>query len=224
MEDLDYQIDRGKRKNVYISIQDGKVVVKIPKRFPEYKIKEILKEKEDWIYKKLKEYNNSKNKKDYKDGQTIYIFGEEYTLKIDQTIKKRNYVQIEEKNVIIYISKDLYLEDKDIDEKIIEDIMEKFYLQIAKKELPVVFKEMEQYVGLHPSKLKIQNMKRAWGNCNSKKEIHLNKNLIKYSKREISYVCIHELCHLKYMNHSKDFWNMVAYYMPEYKMVEKELK
>ena len=42
MEDLDYQIDRGKRKNVYISIQDDKVVVKIPKRFPEYKIKEIL--------------------------------------------------------------------------------------------------------------------------------------------------------------------------------------
>ena len=67
-------------------------------------------------------------------------------------------------------------------------------------------------------------MKRAWGNCNSKKEIHLNKNLIKYSKREISYVCLHELCHLKYMNHSKDFWNMVAYYMPDYKMAEKELK
>ena len=224
MEELDYQIDRGKRKNVYISIQDGKVVVKVPKRFPEYKVKEILKEKENWIYKKLKEYSNSKNKKEYKDGQMVYIFGEEYTLRIKQTIKKRSYVQIEEKNVIIYISKDLYWSDKDIEEKIIEDIMEKFYLQLAKKELPVVFKEMEQYVGLHPSKLRIQNMKRAWGNCNSKKEIHLNKNLIKYSKKEISYVCIHELCHLKYMNHSKDFWNMVSYYMPDYKMAEKELK
>ena len=67
-------------------------------------------------------------------------------------------------------------------------------------------------------------MKRAWGNCNTKKDIHLNTNLIKYSKQAIEYVCLHEICHLKYMNHSKVFWKMVESYMPNYKEIEKELR
>ena len=45
-----------------------------------------------------------------------------------------------------------------------------------------------------------------------------------YSIHAIEYVCLHEICHLKHMNHSKKFWNMVEEYMPDYKIAEKELK
>ena len=45
-----------------------------------------------------------------------------------------------------------------------------------------------------------------------------------YSRQAIEYVCLHELCHLKYMNHSKKFWDLVEYYMPDYKLVKKELR
>ena len=75
-----------------------------------------------------------------------------------------------------------------------------------------------------PESFRVKRLKRVWGNCSSKKVISLNYNLIKYSKKAMDYVVIHELSHLKHMNHSKDFWNMVERYMSDYKIAEKELK
>lgn len=84
--------------------------------------------------------------------------------------------------------------------------------------------ELIQETGLKPNKITIKQIKYAWGSCSSKKNITLNLELIKYSQQAIRYVILHELCHLKYMNHSKDFWNLVEKYMPNYKQVKKEFK
>mgnify|MGYP002321381273 CR=1 FL=1 len=84
--------------------------------------------------------------------------------------------------------------------------------------------ELIQKTGLKPNKITIKQIKYAWGSCSSKKNITLNLELIKYSQHAIRYVILHELCHLKYMNHSKDFWNLVEKYMPNYKQVKKEFK
>lgn len=83
-------------------------------------------------------------------------------------------------------------------------------------------KELIKMTGLIPNKIRIRNIKYAWGTCSVNKNITINYNLIKYSKQAIRYVILHELCHLKYMNHSKEFWNLVQRYMPEYKQVKKE--
>ena len=48
--------------------------------------------------------------------------------------------------------------------------------------------------------------------------------LMKYDREVIQYVVLHEICHLRYMNHSNDFWNMVEKYMSNYKDVRKRLK
>ena len=45
-----------------------------------------------------------------------------------------------------------------------------------------------------------------------------------YNRHIIDYVVLHEICHLKHMNHSKSFWAMVEKYMPDYKEARKELK
>lgn len=84
--------------------------------------------------------------------------------------------------------------------------------------------ELIQETELKPNKITIKQIKYAWGSCSSKKNITINLELIKYSKQAIRYVILHEICHLKYMNHSKDFWNLVEKYMPYYKQVKKEFK
>lgn len=84
--------------------------------------------------------------------------------------------------------------------------------------------ELIQKTGLKPNKITIKQIKYAWGSCSSKKNVTLNLELIKYGQQAIRYVILHELCHLKYMNHSKDFWNLVEKYMPNYKQVKKEFK
>ena len=78
--------------------------------------------------------------------------------------------------------------------------------------------------GLKPKEVNIKKLRATWGICSSKKTISINQNLMAYSRHAIEYVCLHEVCHLKYMNHSKDFWNMVEKYMPDYKLAKLELK
>ena len=101
---------------------------------------------------------------------------------------------------------------------------EKYYREEAEKKIPEIMEKMILKTGLKPKEYKLFNFKRAWGNCSNKKVIKLNTKLVMYSDNAIEYVCIHELCHLKYLNHSKAFWNLVKNYMPNYKMIEKELK
>lgn len=84
--------------------------------------------------------------------------------------------------------------------------------------------ELIKQTGLMPNKITIKQIKYAWGSCSSKKNITINLELIKYSEQAIRYVILHEFCHIKYMNHSKYFWNLVEKYMPDYKQVKKEFK
>lgn len=91
----------------------------------------------------------------------------------------------------------------------------------------IVQKSIEKYsekLGIKPNKVRIKNIKYAWGSCSSKKNISINMQLAKKSEEVIEYVVLHEMCHLIYMNHSKQFWNLVEKNMPEYKEYKKELK
>lgn len=74
-------------------------------------------------------------------------------------------------------------------------------------------------------KLRIRKMSTKWGVCNvTKKVITLNSELIKIDIKYLNYVIYHELSHLVYPNHSKDFWFLVEHYVPNYKNYKKEMK
>ena len=84
--------------------------------------------------------------------------------------------------------------------------------------------ELIKETGLIPNKVRIRDIKYAWGSCSANKNVTISYKLIYYSKDVIKYVILHELCHIKYMNHSKAFWDLVANYMPNYKEIKKEFK
>lgn len=73
-------------------------------------------------------------------------------------------------------------------------------------------------------KLKINLAKTCWGSCNSKRIIALNASLLFFGLECLEYVIIHECAHLKYMDHSKNFWQLVAKYCPDYAMIKQSLK
>jgi len=81
-----------------------------------------------------------------------------------------------------------------------------------------------QQTGFHINNLKIKKMKSAWGICYRNRNITLNLLLICCPISVIDYVIFHELCHLKHMNHSKDFWAEVAKFCPQYKVHKLWLK
>jgi len=69
-------------------------------------------------------------------------------------------------------------------------------------------------MGFSYSELKFRKMKSRWGSCNSKGVITLNKKLIKTPETCVDYVIIHELAHLKHLNHSKKFHTLIDKYHP----------
>ena len=91
----------------------------------------------------------------------------------------------------------------------------------------VVTKSIEKYarnVGEVPNKVTIKEMKSAWGSCTGNRNISINSRLAKKEEKLIEYVVLHEICHLKHMNHSKEFWKLVEKNMKDYKMCRKLLK
>ena len=151
---------------------------------------------------------------------------------------KNVYIQIKDGKVIIKAPK--RISKKEIEkiikskEEWINKNIEKAQKKQEKKELyskeefiqivEEISRELVEETGLVPNNMRIRKIKYAWGSCSSKKNITINYNLIKYSREAIRYVILHELAHLKYMNHSKDFWALVEKYMPYYKEVKKEFK
>lgn len=97
-------------------------------------------------------------------------------------------------------------------------------IENLKNKLEYIFPELIKQTNLVPNKIRIRNIKYAWESCSSNKNITINLKLVNKSEEEIKYVALHELCHLKYMNHSDKFWNLVEKYMPNYKEIRKQLK
>lgn len=151
---------------------------------------------------------------------------------------KNVYIQVKEGKVIIKAPKRITKKEL---EKIIENKKEwiKKSLEKSKQKQEKINKytdeELKKIVekqanaliketGLIPNKIRIRDIKYAWGTCSANKNITINYKLIKYSEQAIRYVILHELCHLKYMDHSKEFWGLIEKYMPNYKEAKKEFK
>lgn len=77
---------------------------------------------------------------------------------------------------------------------------------------------------LHFNEVKYRKMKSRWGSCSSAKVLTFNTELIKTKKELIDYVVVHELAHLKHMNHSRAFHSFVDRYLPNSKGYRQELK
>lgn len=151
---------------------------------------------------------------------------------------KNVYIQIKYGKVIVKAPK--RLSEKQIDEIVRkkQDWIEKSLQKSQKKQerkakytkeqfIQVVeenAKELMKMTGLRPKRVRVKEIKYAWGTCSSKQNITINQKLICYPEEVIRYVILHELAHLKYMNHGKEFWNLVETYMPYYKEIKKELK
>ena len=210
-----YTINKAKIKNIYITIENGEVVIKAPWYTTRNQIQEVVESKRDWIMKKLEEYNVSPRKaKEYEDGEKFQILGESYYLNIYYKDINNAILNVENEKIEIILPLS-YAE---------EDNTEQIKKMIEEKEVESAMEKTRKMVGLAPEEYKIKKIKYAWGTCSSRKVITINQNLMMYSRKAIEYVVLHEICHLKYMNHSKKFWEMVESYMPDYKEAEKELK
>lgn len=79
-------------------------------------------------------------------------------------------------------------------------------------------------VGVYPQKINIRKFKSRWGSATKDNVINLNENLLMIPKKVIDYVILHEICHLKILDHSHRFWHLLKKFMPSYLEQKKWLE
>lgn len=98
-----------------------------------------------------------------------------------------------------------------------------FYKREAQAFLTARLEFWASETGLRPRRLIFRANQTRWGSCTSAGHISLNWKLICQAPALMDYVIVHELCHLRHLNHSADFWNLVESYLPSYREVEEVL-
>ncbi|MDS1008728.1 M48 family metallopeptidase [Clostridium sporogenes] len=215
-ERYEYNLKTKKRKTISIKIGKEFVIeVTAPLRTNEYTIEQLLKKEEKWIIKKIKKL------KEVEDFHGYYYLGQLYYLEIKEVKSLYFKLEVNNNKFIIYINSDILKDNREV---IIKDNLEKFY----KKQAIDVLKERTDYYSnilkVAPKNIVIKNQKTLWGSCSSKGNINYNYKIVMAPLEILDYIVVHELCHLVYMNHSKDFWDLVESIIPDWKKRRNWLK
>jgi predicted metal-dependent hydrolase len=101
------------------------------------------------------------------------------------------------------------------------------YLKYKDQALILVKNKLEhfnQFYNFKYNKVTIRNQSTRWGSCSRRGNINFNYKLALLPENLVDYVIVHELCHLGEFNHSKDFWDLVARTIPDFKERRQELR
>lgn len=210
VEGLDITIKYRKgMKNIYLRVEkNGDIVVKAPLRTPNYVVKKL-------IYENLSELKRRKNnilnslpkKREYKTGETYFIFGKE--LPIEVVNSNKNTLIITEEKLILVVKNEN--QDK-------EKIFQKGIRKKLRQQSLYFIKKYEPIMNVKANELRIKKMNTRWGTCNLEaKRIWINEELVKYPISCLEHIVVHELTHLLEINHTPRFYKLLEYYYPEYR-------
>jgi len=194
----------------YLRLQinnSNELEVVLPRRYKHEKIEDFIIQKKKWILKHLKE----------KKKQESLFLGEAVNIIM-------NYDLFLKKPRIVYLVKKIIASiPANYNSFTQEDIYNIWLKHKAKDYVPRRVKELSERTGFNYKKITIRSQKTRWGSCTTSGSLSFNFKLMRFRKQIIDYVIIHELCHLKEMNHSKKFWMLVGKFCPDYKKLRKEL-
>lgn len=103
----------------------------------------------------------------------------------------------------------------------------KEYLALKEKALVLAKEKLEfwnKYYKFTYNRVSIKNQKTRWGSCSRQGNLNFNYKIVNLPENLLDYLIVHELCHLKELNHSRNFWSLVSNTIPEYKKLRSELK
>lgn len=167
-----------------------------------------------WIKKQLAKAESLPKEPEpsYTDGETHYLWGQPYTLRISKTNRKAS-VEIRDGAIMITTRKDN-----------IETLLVEFYREEIKQKIPGLIKKWEPVMDIRVNDWGVKKMKTRWGTCNtSAGRIWLNLHLAKKDPKFLEYIVVHEMVHLLERLHSRRFYALMDHFLPGWRETDKQL-
>ena len=223
---ITYTLKRsGKRRSIGLRIDDHGLTVSVPLRASEKWLHSVLQDKAHWVVEKLEGWQTRILPIiSWQDGEKIDYLGELLILRVEQSLfvapsarhGSELWVFIGNGNKATPIEEPI--------EKSIEKLVSCWYKQQAEQLFVQRVAHYAPLLKVTPRLVKLSEAKTQWGSCTANGSVRLNVQLIKLPPRLIDYVVVHELAHLRELNHSAAFWRVVESVCPDYADLRAEIK
>jgi predicted metal-dependent hydrolase len=203
-------------KHTYLSFNDeGVLLIKSP-QISQKQLEHILLKKASWITSSQKKLANKKGGKlDFIHKSILYFLGKAYpihTVKHDKKITK-----------LIFHGDSFTLYYHTWDETLFQSHIHMFYKNQIMQYLPQQIYKWEKIMHVQSKKINFRKTKRQWGSCSKHNHLSFNTMLMKLPPDVIEYIIVHELAHITFKHHQKDFWEYVEKFLPDYRLHIQEL-
>lgn len=216
---IDYDIEFAQRKTLNICVNpDGSVHLKAPKEANLEQIRKKVYKRANWILRQKRFFESfgiPTTKRQYISGESHLYLGRQYMLRVKES----------DVNAVHYQNNNIEIECRHKRDAGI--LLQTWYRQRANIKFqeyakPII--EKFSVYGVKPQSISIKKMDKRWGYCTTEGNITLNPRLICAPRCCIEYVITHELCHLIYRNHTKEFYALLSKEMPHWEKYKNKLE
>lgn len=216
---IEYEIEYAQRKTLGITVHpDGSVTLKAPVDATLEDIQKKVRHRAAWILRQrryFESFGTPTTERQYIGGESHLYLGRQYMLRI----KEGEVNQVHYQNNILEIE----CQNKEEAGKVLQEwYRERAKIKFAEYAQPII----EQFTayGVRPKSMTVRKMEKRWGYCTPEGNIFLNPRLIGAPRCCIEYVITHELCHLVYRNHTKEFYALLSREMPHWERWKNKLE
>lgn len=221
-KEIEFNVEFRNRKTMSISVEPpSNITVVAPLDTNEGEIREAVKLKGAWIVQKLFEFRNIESKRvnrEFVNGESFMYLGRNYSLQIhvDETLQNNSSVKLFRGKFHVYV--------KEKDDELIKDTMEAWYREKTEEQVKKRIKYYQRFFNKKPTAIKVKEQKKRWASCTSNNELLFNWRCVMAKSTALDYIVVHEMCHMYYMNHLQEFWDLVASVMADYEVRKEWLR
>ena len=224
-----YALKRARRRSIGFLVGAEGLSVNAPKWVGLHDIEAALHEKSRWILKKLQEQQERAQrmlsvKVEWRDGTTIPFLGETVTVVLDARASGAVLnTGAPALPGVPRLTLHVGLPQSAAPEQI-RDVVQSWLQRQARRVFEARCAHFAQQLKVRVTRLALSSAQTRWGSANADGSIRLNWRLIHFAMPSIDYVVAHELAHLREMNHSPRFWDVVRSVLPDYERARGSLK
>jgi predicted metal-dependent hydrolase len=218
--ELDVEVIQKDIKNLHLSVYPpvGRVRVSAPKHMSRSAIRIFTLSKLDWIKKQRKKIlaQERETPRLFADRESHYVWGRRHLLRVIE----HNHppaVLLKGQTLELYVRPDTPTAQR-------REIMDAWYRDLVRAELPVLVSKWEPIMGVRVDKCHVRRMKTLWGSCTPRrKSIRINTDLAKKPIECLEYIVVHEMVHLLEASHNARFTGLIDQFLPAWRQYRKQL-